>query len=189
MKKIIKLFLIIILAIMTFSTNVYASSASIATEVEIDENEVLLYVKLDKFENNGRGISGFVTDIEYDKSIFEEIKEEDIILQNNWVDLMYNAQAGSIVVLRNDFAKEEGQDIVIIKLHPKKDSIKNTKIKLTSIQMTDAQNDIDIPDEEISINFNGIDFMKIVIPIIGVALVILIFRFAIRSNRKRRIKR
>ena len=189
MRKIIKLFLIVVLTVTIFSMNVYAASASIAVKVEISEDEVLLYIALDKFDNNGRGITGFVTDIEYDKSIFEEIKEEDMTLQNNWTDLLYNAQAGSIVILRNDFAKEEGKDIVIIKLHPKKDNIKNTKIILTSIQMTDAQNDIDIPDKEIAINFYGIDFVKIVVAIIGIVLILLFLRLLIRNSLKRRIKR
>ena len=85
MRKIIKLFIIIVLTMTMLSINVYAASASIAVKTEISEDEVLLYITLDKFDNNGRGITGFVTDIEYDKTI---LSDYDIIpLHSNVLSL------------------------------------------------------------------------------------------------------
>lgn len=194
MKKISKLLFLIILIILSLTTMVYAASVTIKLEAEKQVNSIILHIKLDKIDIDGRGISGFVTDIEYDKNVFETITEDDILSQNGWTDILYNENEGSIVVLRNDFTKTEGEDIVQIKLNKKENTnVSSTTIRLTSIQATNAQHDIDIADSNIKIRFSGIAFGEsLIIVVIAIAIIVAILfitRLIIKSNKKRRIKR
>ena len=193
MKKTLKLFLLTILTIFILTTISFAASVSIKLDAEKQDNIVLLYIKLGRVNVDGRGITGFVADIEYDKNIFETITENDITSENGWDDIMYSEKDGSIIALRNDFTKAEG-NICVVKLNKKANAdISKTEIKLTSVQATDAQKDIDIPDVKIEIRFSGITFGEIlviiIISIIIVMALLFIVRFIIIHNRKRRIRR
>ena len=191
MKKTSKILLIIFLTMLTLTTIVYAASVSIKLEAEKQENEILLHIELDKINVDGRGISGFVADLEYDKNVFEAITEENLISENGWIDIMYNEKDGSIVALRNDFTKTQG-DILVVKLSKKANiNVEKTEIKLTSIQVTDAKQDIDIENKQIEIRFSGIDLGKVFLIIIIAIVIVIAFLFIIRiiNNRKRRARR
>lgn len=194
MKKSLKIIIIVLLFILILTTISYATGISLKLEEERQEDTILLHIKLDKINNEERGISGFVTDIEYDKNVFETIKDEDIILQNGWTDKLYNENTNSLLVLRNNVIKESGTDIVQIKLNKKANiNIQKTQVKLTDIQATDSQKDIDIADMETEIRFSGIALEEILLGILialttAIAL-LFILRFIIKGNNKRRIKR
>lgn len=191
MKKTFKLIILMIIALCLMKINVYAADFSVKMETKQEENEVTLNIILDEIDISGAGISVVIFDLKYDRKVFETVATEDITAQNGWGNVTYNPSNGTMLVLREDFTKQPETEIVTVKLHPK--TTGKTEIKLTDIQASNAQEDLEAEDQVIKVNLEGTRFEKIIITIVKAIAIIIallfIIRFFIKSTNKRRKRR
>lgn len=191
MRKIVKSLVLMIIAVCFMTINVYAADFSMKLDKTEKGNEIVLHIKLGEININGAGINAFICDLEYDREIFEKVTSDDITVQNGWEDLTYNEAKGSFLTLRSDFTKKSGEEIATVTLH-KKATAKagKTEIKITGIQASDSQQDLEAEDEIIEVQIGGSNIIKIIIAIIVIAIVLLfIIRFLVKRKNKRRRNR
>lgn len=148
MKKIVKLSLIMLLAIICFTGVVYAaSSCNISLETvksEFSKNEEFsVDVKLSNIQSE-RGFIALEAVLEYDKTSLTLVKMQG---QNEWSspikDLSYNEATGKLVIDKNGLAKS---DEVILKLTFKvnENSKDTTTITLKDIKASDATAPVEV---------------------------------------------
>lgn len=148
MKKMVKLSLIMLAAIICFAGVVYAaSSCSISLETaktEFSKNEEFsVDVKLSNIQSE-RGFIALEAVLEYDKSSLTLVKMQG---QNEWSnpikDLSYNEATGKLVIDKNGLAKS---DEVILKLTFKvnENSKDTTAITLKNIKASDATSPVQV---------------------------------------------
>lgn len=193
MGKITKSLILMIIAIFLMTVTVYASDFSVKMESAQEESEITLKIILEQVNITGSGINALIFDLEYDRDIFETVTLEDITTENGWEDLTYNEKSGSLLTLRSDFTKTAGEEIVTIKLHEKATAKSGkTDVKITNIQASNSQQDLEAENQIIKVNVGGNGIGK-VITTIGVVIVIIIAllfirRFLIKKANKRRKK-
>ena len=103
------LFLLLILAVGI--TSVYAADFGIQLTGSKDTikpgETITLQVSLKDIEKMSTGVNVFLATIDYDKNVFEQLKEDDIKTLNNWSGMMYNEDNGKIIVENYNFDEEE----------------------------------------------------------------------------------
>lgn len=188
MKNTTKIIVLMIITMCFMTINVFGADFSIGVTMDKQEKEYTIKIALEELIGTGIGINAFVCDLEYDREIFEVVKQQDITAQNGWGDLTFNEKNGSMVTLRNDFTKQTGEQILEIKLTQKENAKSgNTEIKITNIQASDSQNDLDADDKIIKFNVEGKTSSPKTILIVGIAIIILsIIRIIVRTQAKRR---
>ena len=158
MKKIVKVFVILI-AILCIFSSVYASSFEIKTEPEkavLKPGETVEFnIYIDKIDMNEKGIKKIESFIKYDDETIENI---ELINENDW-KIKYNSNKedklyGKFLSIKEveGITKEEKFLKIKIKL---KDEIKKEKsyITLKDLISNDGENLINAEDKEIEIKF------------------------------------
>ena len=192
MKKISKTVILMIITIFLMTINVFGAEFGIGVKMDKQENDYTITISLKELMGTGIGINAFVCDLEYDREVFEIVKQEDITTQNGWGDLTFNEKNGSMVTLRNDFTKQTGEEILEIKLTQKADSKSgSTEIKITNIQASDSQNDLEADDKVIKFEVDGQSSLlkTILIVVLATIAVLLVIRIFVRTQAKRRKRR
>lgn len=191
MRKTVKTLTLMIITLFLMTVTVNAADFSVKMETTKNEDKIELHIKLDELNITGSGISVMIFDLQYDRQVFKTVTSEDIISQNGWGSVTYNEKTGTMLIMRNDFTNETDQEIVTVKLQPTGKG--NTEIKLTEIQASNAQNDLEAEPQTIKINLGGVTFGNIIITIlkvIGILIALLfILRILIKAKNKRRKKR
>lgn len=151
MKKTLVTFIIMILILASWVTNVQALSFTVtlkpsATVVE-KGGTVEVVVALSSIDA-GSGINSFLATLEYDKNIFETLTtDNDHVAQeieglNNWDTPLLNENKGKMVTDRKGFAKDD-MDALKIKLKVKANaSTGSTTITIKDISASNGQQDI-----------------------------------------------
>lgn len=191
MRKTVKTLTLMIITLFLMTVTVNAADFSVKMETTKNEDKIELHIKLDELNITGSGISVMIFDLQYDRQVFKTVTSEDIISQNGWGSVTYNEKTGTMLIMRNDFTNETDQEIVTVKLQPTGKG--NTEIKLTEIQASNAQNDLEAEPQTIKINLGGVTFGNIILTIlevIGILIALLfILRILIKAKNKRRKKR
>lgn len=192
MKKLVKIIPLMISIVFLMTISSLAADFSIKTDLQKQDKEYTLKILLDELNFTGIGMNVFMCDLEYDQEIFELVKQEDITMKNGWSDLTYNEQNGIILLIRDDFTKKSGEEIVEIKLKQKENvKQKETEIKITNIQATNSQNDLEANEQIINLKMDGKSSIlkTILIVVLIILLALLVLRAIIRTQTKRRRKR
>lgn len=192
MKKISKTAILMIITIFLMTINVFGAEFGIGVKMDKQENDYTITISLEELMGTGIGINAFVCDLEYDREVFEIVKQEDITTQNGWGDLTFNEKNGSMVTLRNDFTKQTGEEILEIKLTQKPNAKSgSTEIKITNIQASDSQNDLEADDKVIKFEVDGQSSLlkTILIVVLATIAVLLVIRIFVRTQAKRRKRR
>lgn len=192
MKKLVKIVSLMIITMFLMTINALAADFSVNADIQKQDKEIILKISLGELEFTGAGMNGFICDIEYDRSVFEIVKEEDIKTKNGWTDLTYNEENGALLLLRDDFTKNKGEELVEIKFK-QKDNAKQgeTEIKITNIQATNSQEDLDADTKSVKLKIDAkTSILKnILIVILIIILVLLVLRIIVRTQVKRRKRR
>lgn len=110
-KKVSCFILLLVVFLLANITKVYASDFSM--QLTGDKNTIkpgetiTVQVSLKDIEKMSTGVSVFLATIDYDKNVFEQLKEDDIKTLNNWSGMMYNEENGKIIVENHNFNEEE----------------------------------------------------------------------------------
>lgn len=148
---------IMIIMLVLITINVQASNSLKATlntsinEIKKEE-EVVITLKLDEYQGIKKGINAYKAKLEYDKNIFEEVKEKDFICQNNWEQLKYNKDTGEFVAIKKVGSKTP-EEIVKITLKAKEEvKAGTTDVIAKEIVTSEGEKDIDLDETKVTIN-------------------------------------
>lgn len=110
-KKVSCFILLLVLILAVGITSVYAADFGIQLTGSKDTikpgETITLQVSLKDIEKMSTGVNVFLATIDYDKNVFEQLKEDDIKTLNNWSGMMYNEDNGKIIVENYNFDEEE----------------------------------------------------------------------------------
>ena len=155
-KKKVMLILILIVLIL-LASNILATSNLVA-QVKTSTNEleagqqVIITFGFDKYEQIKKGINAFKAKLEYDKEIFEEVKQSDFQCLNDWEKLQYNQATGEFIAIKRAGSKAP-EDLVSITLKTKQGvKATSTDIVFTDIVTSEGEKDINIVEIKTTIN-------------------------------------
>ena len=106
-----------------------------------EEAKILFFIERDK------NINSVKASIEYDNDVWEEVKEEDFILKNDWESLIYNNISKEFIVINKN--EKVNDEILEIKLKSKKDAkLGITEVVINNITSSNAEEEFN--EEKIS---------------------------------------
>ena len=109
-KKILKIVIIMLLLIMTYTTIVNALSLSVTMETDNttvqEETEFLVTFNVSNIDVGENGINSLSGYLEYDEEIFETVNKSSIEGLNGWAT-DYNADDKKITLTKQNFVKSE----------------------------------------------------------------------------------
>ena len=96
-KKVIAI--LIVIALVLLANNILAMSELVAqarpsTDELKGEQEVTITFSFDRYQQIKKGVNAFKAKLEYNKEIFEEVKQSDFQCLNDWEKLQYNQETG-----------------------------------------------------------------------------------------------
>ena len=151
-----RIFLIVALIIMIItltqiSSNnkeqIEAQRLNINTNIEQSEIKQGEEAKISFFIERDKNINSVKASIEYDNDIWEEVKEEDFILKNDWESLIYNNISKEFIVINKN--EKVNDEILEIKLKAKKDAkLGITDVVINNITSSNAEEEFN--EEKIS---------------------------------------
>lgn len=151
-----RIFLIVALIIMIItltqiSSNnkeqIEAQRLNINTNIEQSEIEQGEEAKISFFIERDKNINSVKASIEYDNDVWEEVKEEDFILKNDWESLIYNNISKEFIVINKN--EKVNDEILEIKLKAKKDAkLGITEAVINNITSSNAEEEFN--EEKIS---------------------------------------
>ena len=186
-KKIACFILMIIMVLIASINSVQASDFSmklIGDKNKIKAGEQLtVKVSLDNVGSITNGINVFLATIDYDKNVFEPLKEEDITTLNSWSGMMYNEDNGKIIVENHSFTEEE-KDIIELKLTAKTEiSEKEANISIKGAESSMGVTAMKADDASLTIKIQKDNIMIIVIVVVAVAIVAGIIIYFIKKKK------
>ena len=151
-----RIFLIVVLIIMIISLTqissnnkeqIEAQRLNINTNIEQSEIKQGEEAKISFFIERDKNINSVKASIEYDNDVWEEVKEEDFILKNNWESLIYNNISKEFIVINKN--EKVNDEILEIKLKAKKDAkLGITEVVINNITSSNAEEEFN--EEKIS---------------------------------------
>lgn len=191
MKNLTKTLILMIIAIFLMTVSVYGADFSVKMDSNELDNEIEIKIALEQVNFTGLGINALIFDLEYDREVFETVTPENITLLNGWEDLTYNSETGSLLTLRSDFTKMSGEEIAKIKLQKKLTAKSGeTEIKVTGIQASNSNQDLEALDQVVVVNIENNNLVKTIITVVVIIIALLfITRILIKNTNKRRKRR
>lgn len=110
---------------------------------------IKITIKISNLDYGTKGIDSFMTVLNYDKNIFENITNEDIKCLNSWDTPAFNETSGKIVSETTGVVQQD-QDVFEITLKLKEDcTLSKTSISLTNTKVSNGTDLITSPDCEL----------------------------------------
>lgn len=154
-KKVIAI--LIVIALMLLANNILAMSELVAqarpsTDELKGEQEVTITFSFDRYQQIKKGVNAFKAKLEYNKEIFEEVKQSDFQCLNDWEKLQYNQETGEFIAIKRAGSKAP-EDLVSIALKTKQGvKATSTDIVFTDIVTSEGEKDINIEQTKTTIN-------------------------------------
>lgn len=153
-----KIGIIIVLIILMLLANNVLATADMTAQTTASTNElkggqeVTITLRFDKYQQIRKGLNAYQATLEYDKNIFEEVKQEDFKCLSGWEKLQYNQATGEFVAIKKVGSKTP-EDIVSITLRTKQEAkATTTDIKVKDIVTSEGEKDIFIVETNATIN-------------------------------------
>lgn len=167
-----------------FINNTYASNFELKITSDLEKvnpgDELKVKLEITNLQTvNSQGVNMFLTTLNYDKTIFEEVQEENIKLLNNWSGLTYNKEKGKILI--NKFDKiTTNEDIMEVTFKVKSETKqKNTIIKIEESSYANGQEELKGNNLNLDINIDDGKKTKLQIILIVSSISITFFTFLI----------
>lgn len=143
--------IIMIITLTQISSNnkeqIEAQRLNINTNIEQSEIKQGEEAKISFFIERDKNINSVKASIEYDNDVWEEVKEEDFILKNDWESLIYNNISKEFIVINKN--EKVNDEILEIKLKAKKDAkLGITEVVINNITSSNAEEEFN--EEKIS---------------------------------------
>jgi len=146
-----------LIALILLASNLLAA-ANLKAQAKASTNElkggqeVTITLNFSEYQQIKDGLNAYQATLEYNKDIFEEVKQEDFQCLNDWEKLQYNQATGEFVAIKK-VGSTEPEDIVSITLKTKQ-GVKATitDIKIKDIITSEGERDIAIAETKATIN-------------------------------------
>lgn len=151
MKKAVNIIIMMIIFLTLISTISYAGTnveliLSSTSQKLYADSTVVFTLKLDNMQEVKKGINVVKAKLEYDKDIFEEVKEIDFKAVNGWEGLQYNQNTNEFVIYKKAGTTSK-EDIVEISMKVKEEVKANiTNFKVTDMELSEGKEDIIVQD-------------------------------------------
>lgn len=133
------------------AANLKAVANSSTNEIKGGQ-EVTITLRFDEYQQIEDGLNAYQATLEYNKEIFEEVKQENFQCLNNWEKLQYNQTTGEFVAIKKA-GSTEPEEIVTITLKAKRGAkAATTEIKIKNIVTSEGERDISIGEAKATIN-------------------------------------
>ncbi len=151
MKKVASIIIIVMILILTGTISQASTKVELALSSTLQKlyagDVVVFTLKLDNIQEVKKGINVIKAKIEYNKDIFEEVKEVNFKTMNGWEGLQYNQNTNEVAMYKKAGTTSK-EDIVQISLKVKKEiKAAKTEFKVTDIVLSEGKEDIIIQDE------------------------------------------
>lgn len=149
--------ILILTALMFWANNILAMSELVAqarpsTNELKGEQEVTITFSFDRYQQIKKGVNAFKAKLEYNKEIFEEVKQSDFQCLNDWEKLQYNQTTGEFIAIKRAGSKAP-EELVSIVLKTKQGvKATSTDIVFTDIVTSEGEKDISIEQTKTTIN-------------------------------------
>ncbi|MCI8273737.1 MAG: hypothetical protein HFJ55_06630 [Clostridia bacterium] len=154
MRKLVSIIVTIILMIsMLTTTTSYASTnvelaLSSTSQKLYAEDTVVFTLKLDNMQEIKHGINAIQAKLEYNKDIFEEVKEINFKPLNGWEGVQYNQSNNEFVIYKKAGTTLK-EDVVEISLKVRKNIKANvTNVEVTNMILSEGKEDIEILESD-----------------------------------------
>ncbi len=133
-----------ILAI-TKTDNIEAKLISSVSDLKA-EQEVIVTLKFDKYNQITKGINAFKATLQYDEKIFERVTTTNFTTINDWEELKYNAETKEFIAIKKAGSKK-AEDILQLKIKVKNQiEPAKTQIRLSQILTSEGKEDLLMED-------------------------------------------
>lgn len=154
-KKVVIMTILIVLILLASNllaaANLKAQAKASVSDLEGGE-EVTITLRFDEYQQIQEGLNAYQATLEYNKEIFEEVKQEDFQCLNDWEKLQYNQATGEFVAIKK-VGSTEPEDIVSVTLRTKPVvKATTTEIKIKDIVTSEGERDIAIAETKATIN-------------------------------------
>lgn len=196
MKKIMRILMLIIMTMIIAIPVLAADLSSQISSEKIQKGEkvkiTFLVSDFEEIENDINVIEGKIT---YDKNIFEEVKQEDIQVAENWEGLVFNPENGKFIMDSSNYSNSE-QKLLIVTLTCKENvSNVDTIIKLENVVASEGTKEITLEDisrtvtiyeEEENLKNGILPYAGEHMPFVYIGIVLIILVAVILIIKKRR---
>ena len=111
MRNKVRLVLLCLLFCLVLQSINYASDFNIKIISDKDAvklgDTIKITISAEGIQNLRPGVNIFLATFDYDRDIFEELNEENIVALNNWKEPTYNNENGKILMEKYENTKEE----------------------------------------------------------------------------------
>ncbi len=143
--------LILLASNLLAAANLKAQAKASTNELKGGE-EVTITLNFSEYQQIKDGLNAYQATLEYNKDIFEEVKQEDFQCLNDWEKLQYNQATGEFVAIKK-VGSTEPEDIVSVTLRTKPVvKATTTEIKIKDIITSEGERDIAIAETKATIN-------------------------------------
>lgn len=112
---------------------------------------VVITVSLKDFTANETGINSFIATLDYDKTVFETVKQADFAAQNGWSAIVYNENEGKLTTENSSFMTENHEAFKVTLKVKANATIGNTTVTLKEINGADTDTDVYPADQKITL--------------------------------------
>lgn len=156
MKKRVIIMTILIALILLASNLLAAANLKAQAKASVSDlkggEEVTITLRFDEYQQIQEGLNAYQATLEYNKEIFEEVRQEDFQCLNDWEKLQYNQATGEFVAIKK-VGSTEPEDIVSVTLRTKPEvKATTTEIKIKDIVTSEGERDIAIAETKATIN-------------------------------------
>lgn len=143
--------LILLASNLLAAANLKAQAKASVSDLKGGE-EVTITLRFDEYQQIQEGLNAYQATLEYNKEIFEEVRQEDFQCLNDWEKLQYNQATGEFVAIKK-VGSTEPEDIVSVTLRTKPEvKATTTEIKIKDIVTSEGERDIAIAETKATIN-------------------------------------
>lgn len=112
---------------------------------------VVITVSLKDFTANETGINSLIATLDYDKTVFETVKQADFAAQNGWSAIVYNENEGKLTTDNASFMTENHEAFKVTLKVKANATIGNTTVTLKEINGSDADTDVYPAEQKITL--------------------------------------
>lgn len=160
MKKTLSIMAIAIL-MLTLSMGVVNATTDFKVALTADSTRVdqggtvVITVSLKDFTANETGINSLIAKLDYDRTVFETVKQADFAAQNGWSAITYNENEGGLATENASFMTENHEAFKITLKVKANATIGNTTVTLKEINGSDSETDVYPADQKITLTIKA----------------------------------
>lgn len=156
MKKVVISIIGFIISILVASNVLAATSLKAKVSTSVDEvkagQEVVLKLKLDEYHEMEKGVNAYKATLDYNKEVFEQVKQENLVTLNGWEQLEYHPETEELVAIKRAGSKVP-EEVLMITLKVKENAKpQETEIKIKDLVTSEGKEDLFVEETRVKIN-------------------------------------